>query len=203
MMDILKYMQSGIIEAYCLGQLSFVEMHEVELVTQRYPKIRNEITRTHATLRGSDKKMPEWRARKEHIIHILHQLRMEQDIRLEQLPLLTPYSDYHRWLAVVGHLRPTHEMESMNLCILQQTPHVMQTLIWMKTAMEEDGHEPESFRESFLVLAGECECDLGGQVIRLSAGGYVAIPPNVPHTIRNLHPGRLLLGVMQRYQAAA
>ncbi len=202
-MDILKYMESGIIEAYCLGQLSFAQMREVELISQRHPEVRAEITQTHAALHTSTTKTPELRARKEKIIHTLRQLRMEQDMTLYQLPLLTPYSDYRRWLTVVGTLKPTHHMEDMDLCILQQTPDVMQTLIWMKTAIAEDGHDPDSFQESFLVLEGECECDFDGEIVRLSAGGYVAIPPNTPHIIRNLYPERLLLGVMQRYRAAA
>ncbi len=196
-------MQSGVIEAYCLGQLSFAQMREVERISQRYPEVRTEITRTHAMLRGIGAETPALLARKENIMHTLRQLRIEQEMSLDHLPMLTPFSDYRKWLAVVGNLRPVYELEEMDFCILQQTPSVMQTLIWMKAAIAEDGHDPENFQESFLVLEGECECDLGGQIIRLGAGGYVAIPPNVPHTIRNLHPDRPLLGVMQRQLAAA
>lgn len=201
-MEIQKYMESGIIEAYCLGQLSFAQMREVEHLAQRHPEVKVEIVKTHAALRGLSTETPALRARKEKILHTLQQLHLERNMSLNQLPLLTPYSDYRQWLAVVGELKPTVHLEDMDLRILQETPKVMQTLIWMKTAIEEDGHDPESFQESFLVLEGECECDLGGEIIRLKAGGYVAIPPNVPHTIRNLQPGKLLLGVMQRQLAA-
>lgn len=202
-MNILKYMESGIVEAYCLGQLTLGEMRKVELLAQRYPAIQGEIARTHATLRALATETPVLRTRKETILHTLQQLRMEQEMSLAHLPLLTPYSDYRQWLAVVGALQPTDYLEDIDFCTLQETPHLVQTLIWMKTAIAEEGHEPDTFLESFLVLEGECECDLGGEVIRLGAGGYVAIPPSTPHIIRNLHTDRLLLGVMQRYRTAA
>lgn len=203
MMDILKYMESGIIEAYCLGQLDLSQMREVEQVAQRHPEVRTEITRTHATLRGLATETPDLRAQKANIMHTLRQLRIEQEMSLDNLPLLTPYSDYRQWLTVVGSLQPSDRLEDIDYLVLQETPNVEQTLIWMRTAIAEDGHESDSFQESFLVLEGECECDFDGEIVRLSAGGYVAIPPNTPHIIRNLYPDRPLLGVMQRYRAAA
>ena len=51
-MDILTYMESGIIESYCLGQLNSAQTHDLQLMAQRYPEVQTEITRTYATLRG-------------------------------------------------------------------------------------------------------------------------------------------------------
>lgn len=202
-MDILTYMESGVIEAYCLGQLDLAQVRELELVAQRYPEVQTEITRTQDTFRALATETPALRARKANLMHTLRQLEIEQEMTLDHLPLLTPYSDHRQWLAVVGTLQPTTRMEDMDLYVLRETPNVVQTLIWMKKAIAEDGHEPDNFQESILVLEGECECDLGGKIVRLSAGGYLAIPPNTPHVIRNLHPDRPLFGVMQRYRAAA
>ncbi len=185
-----------------MGKLSLWQMHEVELLAQQHPEIRAEIARTHTVLLGLSTDKSVLRVQKENILHTLHQLRIEQEMSLDQLPLLNPYSDYRRWLAVVAPLGPTHHLEEMDLCILQETPSVLQTLIWMKTAVEEDGHDPDNFQESFLVLAGECECNVGGSIARLGAGDYLAIPPNTQHTIRNLHIDQPLLGVIQRYRGA-
>lgn len=38
---------------------------------------------------------------------------------------------------------------------------------------------------AFYVLEGELTFDVGCETIRVSAGGFVAVPPNVPHSFRN------------------
>ena len=203
MTDLQAYIQSGIIEAYCLGQLDATQMFDVERMAERYADIRAEIARTDATLHHLATETPILRARRENILHTLQQLQLEQQMSLHNLPLLTPYSDHRQWLAVVGALQPTDRVDGIEFCVLRHQPNLTQTLIWMKDSLEEDGHDPDDFQESMLVLEGECECNLGGEIIRLSAGGYLKIPAYTPHTIRNLHPSRPLIGIMQRSRAAA
>ena len=203
MKELQVYLESGIIEAYCLGQLDSAEMREVERMAKQFPVLRAEIDRTKSTLRHLSIETPALRSRKQHIMHTIQQLQLEQEMSLDHLPLLNPYSNHQAWLAVVRDLQPTERMGSIQFRVLQEKPNLLQTLIWMEDLLEEDGHDPDNFQESFLILQGECACQLGSETVRLGAGGYVAIPPNTPHTIRNLHPGRPLLGIMQRYLAAA
>lgn len=202
-MDIPTLIKSGIIEAYCLGEAKFAQMRKLALIAQRHPEVQAEIVRTHAMLRQLNDDAPMLHAHQEKVLHILRQLRLEQDMTLYCLPLLTPYSDHRLWLQALDTLQPTNRLSSFDFYVLQETPNLLQTLIWMKTAIEEDGHPPEDFQESFLVLEGECECNVGGEIIHLTAGGYLAIPANTLHVIQNLHPDRPVLGVMQRYRAAA
>ncbi|MEO6039861.1 MAG: hypothetical protein ABIQ93_15710, partial [Saprospiraceae bacterium] len=173
-------MESGVIEAYCLGQLDAAEMREAERRATLYPEIRTEIDRTDATLRQLATEIPVLRACKENILHTLRQLHLEQEMRLDQLPLLSRHSDHQQWLNVVRTLRPTSRMDGIDFLVLQETPNLVQTLIWMEDALEETGHDADNFQESILVLEGECECNLGGQIVRLGAGGYLDIPPNTP-----------------------
>jgi len=51
--------------------------------------------------------------------------------------------------------------------------------------------------ETFYVLEGICEWQVGDQTVTARRGAYVFIPPNVPHDIRNLgdEPARLLMTV--------
>lgn len=51
--------------------------------------------------------------------------------------------------------------------------------------------------ETFYVLAGSCEWQVGGTTVRAERGAYVFIPPGVPHGIRNPgeSPARLLMTV--------
>src|SRR5260370_271624 len=39
--------------------------------------------------------------------------------------------------------------------------------------------------ETFYVLEGECEWQVGGQLVRAKPGTYLFIPPGVPHNIGN------------------
>ncbi|MEO6757854.1 MAG: cupin domain-containing protein [Saprospiraceae bacterium] len=203
MREIQVFLESGAVEAYCLGQLEPVEMRAVEALVVRHPEIWVELTRTYANLHQLAAETPAQRTRKANILHTLHQLHLENEMSLEKLPLLTPYSDYRKWSDLVRGLSPTHQEEDIEFRVLQETPQLLQTLVWVNTSVEEEGHDPNDFEESFLVLAGECECNLDGEIFRLGAGAYLAIPPNTAHSVRNLFPDQPLMGIVQRYKAAA
>lgn len=51
--------------------------------------------------------------------------------------------------------------------------------------------------ETFFVLEGECEWQVGDQTVRAGVGSYLFLPPGVPHDIRNpgMRPARLLMTV--------
>jgi quercetin dioxygenase-like cupin family protein len=51
--------------------------------------------------------------------------------------------------------------------------------------------------ETFYVLEGECEWQVGDQRVRATPGTYVFIPPGVPHDIANVtdKPARVLMTV--------
>jgi quercetin dioxygenase-like cupin family protein len=51
--------------------------------------------------------------------------------------------------------------------------------------------------ETFYVLEGECEWQVGGQLVRAKPGTYLFIPPGVPHNIGNASdkPARMLMTV--------
>jgi quercetin dioxygenase-like cupin family protein len=51
--------------------------------------------------------------------------------------------------------------------------------------------------ETFYVLEGECEWQVGGELVRATPGTYLFIPPGVPHNIGNTsdRPARMLMTV--------
>jgi quercetin dioxygenase-like cupin family protein len=51
--------------------------------------------------------------------------------------------------------------------------------------------------ETFYVLEGECQWQIGEQLVRAVAGTYVFIPPGVPHNIANASdkPARMIMTV--------
>ncbi len=203
MEEVRTYLESGVIEAYCLGQLTTEEIREVDRIAGKFPAVRVEIFRTERTLQQLTTPSPERQARKKNILDNLHQLQLEQEMSLENLPLITPYSDYRKWLATVRDLQPEYHEAGLQFYILRNSPDLLQNLTWLDDFLEEDGHAADEFEESFLVLEGECACNIGGEPIRLGPGGYLKIPANTIHSIRNLRPGQPLIGIIQRYRVAA
>ena len=58
-------------------------------------------------------------------------------------------------------------------------------------------HVHGSQEETFYVLEGECEWQVGDEIIRAEVGTYVFIPPGVPHNIVNASdkPARMIMTV--------
>jgi len=55
-------------------------------------------------------------------------------------------------------------------------------------------HVHRAQEETFYVLEGECEWQVGSQLVRARPGTFVSIPPGVPHNIANAtdKPARML-----------
>jgi quercetin dioxygenase-like cupin family protein len=56
-----------------------------------------------------------------------------------------------------------------------------------------DAHAHESFVDSFYVLAGEAEFQVGDEVFRAGPGSFVAAPPGVRHGFRSVADSELRL----------
>jgi quercetin dioxygenase-like cupin family protein len=58
-------------------------------------------------------------------------------------------------------------------------------------------HVHRVHEESFYMLEGECEWQVGGQTVRAKPGTFVFVPPGVPHSISNASdkPARMLLTI--------
>ena len=56
---------------------------------------------------------------------------------------------------------------------------------------------PRVHEETFYLMEGECEWQVGGQLVRARPGTFVFVPPGVPHNIANASdkPARMLLTV--------
>jgi quercetin dioxygenase-like cupin family protein len=58
-------------------------------------------------------------------------------------------------------------------------------------------HVHRVHEEAFYVLDGECELQVGSQLVRARPGTFVFVPPGVPHSIANASdkPARMILTV--------
>lgn len=202
MFDLKTYLSSGVIEAYCLGNLSLQESTELLHLAQQHPEIDEEINITLATLKRH-LLMPNRAATlKERVLDFLLPHLDSELIDPQHLPLLHPFSSSVDWHNALGDQTPDLQEENFAIRVLKDTPDVQLHMVWLFHELVEDGHPSSDFQESFLILEGACECNFGGRIVRFSAGDYFEIPPDTQHIIRNITPDGCVRGLVQRKKVA-
>jgi mannose-6-phosphate isomerase-like protein (cupin superfamily) len=195
-MNIREYIETGIIGRYCLGALSGAEMLEVERLCDRFPEIMQEITVVQETLESyaATVAMDPPAHIKGRIWDTLADLEKEQTMDINDLPAISRFSDHKKWLSVVRPFIPSDPTEDRIIKVLRESDKIIQMLVISKTDFDDEVHVHE--HESFIILEGECECKVGDEVFRLTAGGYTEIPLHTPHDVRIISP--YVVAVLQR-----
>src|ERR1043165_3685511 len=107
-MNIQEYIDTGILEQYCLCMLAEEEMQEVEAVRSKYPEIGAEICNIEASLEQYAKAYVQAPPAelKEEIWDTLQNLNKERHIDLTDLPVINKFTDHKAWLGIVKPLIP-------------------------------------------------------------------------------------------------
>ena len=127
-MDVKPYIESGIIEEYCLGLLPQSQADEVAQLARAYPEILSEIQRIESTLL-TYARSPMRSPMKGTILKTLSKLATEEAIDLANPPMLHRHSDFNLWNEalsgvesddVVGNMKTTifFKDESFQLCVV-------------------------------------------------------------------------------------
>lgn len=181
------FIASGIINEYCLGLLPPDEIREVERMASLYPEVQQAVDEARQALKPlENQRLPPNDKLKSRILGALSKLGEAPAFDLNQLPLINPYSDSDQWQRTVATIRPPRDFRNLCYHPLREKDGIAQFLLWVKQEIRAEEHHGE--RESFLILEGECECQIGDETIRLLAGDYVEIPLAVVHTVRVLSP---------------
>jgi mannose-6-phosphate isomerase-like protein (cupin superfamily) len=200
-MDIQAYIESGILQDYCLGVLSETEAQQVEQQAAIYPMIKKEIRSYQQALEryaiDFAPAMPP-PGTKTRILDILDNLSKEKNTA-DGLPLLNRFSAREHWLRIVKPLIPEALEEDILVKVLRDDEQVFQTIVWIKNAYPDEVHD--DIRECFMVLEGECECFAGDEVIRLGPGGFFDVPLHTHHDVKVINGP--VLAVVQRLKIAS
>jgi mannose-6-phosphate isomerase-like protein (cupin superfamily) len=199
-MDVKKYIESGIVQDYCLGMLSKKEMQQVDQHAANHPEIKNEMEAHQKLLgqyAGSFAKTvpPELRAK---TLSLLDNLKKEELADLNNLPLLNKFSDHKNWLRVVKPLLPAVLKKPTFAKVLHEDDKVLQVLLWVKDYYPDEVHD--DLNECFIVLEGECECHVEDEIIKLGAGGFFEVPLHKHHDV--VVTKGPVLAVVQRLKVA-
>lgn len=180
-MNIQEYIESGILEQYCLNVLNEQERADVLKNCSLYPEIKQELTAIEISFENlfrsqsiaPDKKLKD---------QILAKLGFANTVTLQNLPLIDAYSNYSDWLAAVEHLIPAEPFEPFFAEVLRQDEKATQTLVITQLNAPEETHVDRM--ESFLILKGHCTCTVGNETFTLQAGDFLEIPLHVKHDIK-------------------
>ena len=184
-MNIHEYIESGILEQYCLGALNEQERADVLKRCLLYPEIKQELTAIEMAFQkiaDSLSVVPDKRLKDQ----ILNQLGFKSTLDLEDLPVVDAYANYSDWLTAVEHLIPAEPFEPFFAEVLRHDEKVAQTLVITNMDVPEETHEDRI--ESFFILKGECVCTVGDAVFTLKAGDFLEVPLYVEHDIKIQSP---------------
>ncbi len=187
-MDIRAYIESGILEEYCLGLLTAQEEARVVAACAQYSELEMELAAIQITLSDYAKcysKVPPIKV-KGQIWEAIENKAKEQNIGLNHLPIIDRYSDFKKWIEVVAPLLPANRPDEPLFHELQNSHGVQQYLVVADADVKEEVHTDEC--ERILILKGECACYIGEHLVRLGPGGFIEIPLHVRHNIRLLTP---------------
>jgi len=186
-MNIQKYMESGVLEDYCLGLLNERDSAFLIRMANFYPEIRSELTAVELTLEilavAKAVKPPPQNRR-----NILTALGFDDDTPpdLDNLPLLTHDADYQLWLDVCKHLMPGEPTADLTVKELKSNAGLQQMLIATKTDIPDEEHG--DMLESFFILKGQCICIVNDDLFHLHPGDFLQIPLYAKHNIKVLSP---------------
>jgi mannose-6-phosphate isomerase-like protein (cupin superfamily) len=183
-MDIKEYIESGVLEEYCLGLLSEEQKSFLIQMAMLYPEVKEELIATELAMEklASSNGLEPGHGIKQRILDALG----FGDDKIERFPALTKDADHQTWLKNLAHLIPSQPSEDFYCEVIRKDDNIQQMLVVVKTDVPEEDHD--GYLESFFILKGHCECTVGDKTVNLFAGDYLEIPLHVKHDIKIMSP---------------
>jgi len=180
--NIQAYIDSGIIEVYCLGFTTPEEASEVEEMAALYPQVAAEIERIRTTFNdfiGRQEITPSVKV-KQGVMRTIY--KQQSQTKHEYVPLLDELKDSHLLFDTVkaNQLAATSSTdEDLTILELPSTKEVINLAVWAKTGVGEENHE--AFDEYVAIMKGSCNMYLNEEKISFSEGAIIHIPRQVTH----------------------
>jgi mannose-6-phosphate isomerase-like protein (cupin superfamily) len=196
-MNVREYIESGVLQNYCLGLLSEHERVVVEETCVQYPAIQKELIIIQEALEHYSESVaiPPIEELQQEIWHVLENINKERHTDLTDLPVINKYSDYQHWRRIIQPLIPDEvNGDTEKIQMLRHDDKITQVFFISSKAIPDETHEHE--QESFIVLEGECECCIDDKIIRLGPGGFIEIPMYTHHDVKAITP--YVIAIMQR-----
>lgn len=191
-----QYIQSGMLESYCLGALDANGQQEVIQMCNAHPDVRIELNAIELAMEQVALSLaiaPNVGIRKS-LLQSLFAL------DLDDLPITGTTSDLDLWLTALKHLIPAEHTQDFYHHLLKHNEQVTQSLVISKVNIPDETHD--DLIESFFILEGSCKCVIDGKEYILNAGDFLEIPLHQHHDVVLLTPYVVAIHQQLALQAA-
>jgi mannose-6-phosphate isomerase-like protein (cupin superfamily) len=184
---ITKYIESGILELYILGELTSAEAEEVEQMAASYPAVRQELDAIRENLEQyalAHAVAPRPLMKSLFLATVDYMERLQNGEPIATPPLLRQSSrvaDYASWINRPDFTLPP-EVTDVYIKIIGHTPEITTALVWLLEQADSEVHEQEY--ERFLVVEGTCTVTAGADLFYLTPGDFYEVPLHTPHNIQ-------------------
>lgn len=187
-MDVQKYIESGVLEEYCLGQLDEEGQAYLIQMAMLYPEVKAELAAVELTLENMTMAcaVEPKRSLKQNILTSLGFDAKAPALNIKHLPVVDEHADHQAWLNTLAHLIPNEPTADFSCTTIRKDSQVEQMLVITKADVPEEQHG--DYLESFFILKGRCECTVGDKLYALGAGDFIKIPLHTHHDIKLVSP---------------
>ena len=125
---------------------------------------------------------------------------------LNNLPLLTPQSNWLDWKETVKDIARPEEFDNVHLHVLESNDTRELFLAFVKEMVPEEVHH--DLLESFILLEGACECHITNEegnetrIVRMRSGDHIAFKIGEVHDI-HITSGEPAVAILQWLKVAA
>ena len=182
-LDIQAYIDSGVVDEYCAGALTGERLAQFTRLVGTNHLLAKELHRVQQLNKNRLKEadFPLSPSIKSRLFAEIQAVDKSQADRLSGLDLINPYSDIDMWKARCEGLAPKEDFDNIFLVPIRQDAKIQQFAAWVKSYVEEEVHT--DLIESFILLNGNCTCQVGEISYTLSAGDFLEIPLFSPHSV--------------------
>lgn len=186
MINIIEYIESGILELYVIGELSISEMAEVEAVVANHEEIRAELQEISEALEiyaQHNSFLPSPLIRPLLLATIDFSERIKNGEVNDNPPVLNEKStiqDFAKWLDRPDMILPV-DFKEIHVKIIGHSPKVITAIVWIKDGAPQEVHS--DVLEKFLIIEGSCNIIIEDDVHQLTAGDFFSIPLYKKHYV--------------------
>ena len=179
MSELNRFMESGILEMYVMGDTSPEESAYVERMVAQHTEAREELNNIEISLEKyalSQAKAPDPTVKPFLMASVDYIERMKSG----EVPSFPPrlnenssVSDYDEWLTREDMILPEN-FEEIEARLIGATRQMTTAIVWIKNGTPPEVHKNEY--ESFMIVEGTCNIVVDGQNNDLKPGNFFSIP---------------------------